>query len=131
LFPHRCPSREIRWVKPTYIAIHTVLSNPVYAGAYAYGKSRCERYVDETGRVRKRMRLLPQDQWAVLIPNHKGVGGGQIHTAQRGQVATNTGKPTRRKQLWLRLGRAARYRRMAFGTASNWPRIRDFQTGAD
>jgi hypothetical protein len=47
-----------------------VLSNPVYAGAYAYGKSRCERYVDETGRVRKRVRLLPQDQWAVLIPNH-------------------------------------------------------------
>jgi len=47
-----------------------VLSNPVYAGAYAYGKSRCERYVDETGRVRKRVRLLPQDTWAVLIPNH-------------------------------------------------------------
>jgi DNA invertase Pin-like site-specific DNA recombinase len=69
-FPHERPSGEILWVKPTYIAIHTVLSNPVYAGAYAYGKSRCERYVDETGRVRKRVRLLPQDQWAVLIPNH-------------------------------------------------------------
>jgi DNA invertase Pin-like site-specific DNA recombinase len=70
LFPHECQNGEIRWVKPTYVAIHTVLSNPVYAGAYAYGKSRCERYVDETGRVRKRVRLLPQDQWAVLIPNH-------------------------------------------------------------
>ena len=70
LFPHECPSGQILWVKPTYIAIHSVLSNPVYAGAYAYGKSRCERYVDETGRVRKRVRLLPQDQWAVLIPNH-------------------------------------------------------------
>ena len=70
LFPHQCPHGQILWVKPTYIAIHTVLSNPVYAGAYAYGKSRCERYVDETGRVRKRVRLLPQDQWAVLIPNH-------------------------------------------------------------
>jgi len=70
LFPHQCPNREILWVKPTYIAIHTALRNPVYAGAYAYGKSRCERYVDETGRVRKRVRLLPQDQWAVLIPEH-------------------------------------------------------------
>jgi hypothetical protein len=37
---------------------------------YAYGKSRCERYVDETGRVRKRVRLLPQEQWAVLIRDH-------------------------------------------------------------
>ena len=69
-FPHQCPSGQILWVKPTYIAVHTVLSNPVYAGAYAYGKSRCERYVDETGRVRKRVRLLPQEQWAVLIRDH-------------------------------------------------------------
>ena len=69
-FPHECPNGQILWVKPTYIAVHTVLSNPVYAGAYAYGKSRCERYVDETGRVRKRVRLLPQDQWAVLIRDH-------------------------------------------------------------
>jgi DNA invertase Pin-like site-specific DNA recombinase len=70
LFPHEKPSGQILWVKPTYIAIHAVLSNPVYAGAYAYGKSRCERYVDGTGRVRKRVRHLPRDQWAVLIPNH-------------------------------------------------------------
>ena len=70
LFPHERPNGQILWVKPTYIAIHTVLSNPVYAGAYAYGKSRCERYVDETGRVRKRVRLLPIDQWAVLIRDH-------------------------------------------------------------
>ena len=70
LFPHERQNGQILWIKPTYIAIHTVLSNPVYAGAYAYGKSRCERYVDETGRVRKRVRLLPMDQWAVLIPNH-------------------------------------------------------------
>jgi excisionase family DNA binding protein len=69
-FPHECPNGQILWVKPTYIAIHKVLSNPVYAGAYAYGKSRTERYVDETGRVRKRVRLLPQEQWAVLIRHH-------------------------------------------------------------
>ena len=28
---------EIRWVEASYTAIHQVLSNPVYAGAYAYG----------------------------------------------------------------------------------------------
>jgi DNA invertase Pin-like site-specific DNA recombinase/predicted DNA-binding transcriptional regulator AlpA len=60
----------IRWVVPTYTALHHVLTNPVYAGAYAYGKTRCERYVDEQGVVRKRMRHLPMDQWAVLIPDH-------------------------------------------------------------
>jgi len=36
-----------RWVAPTYTALHHVLTNPVYAGAYAYGKCRHERYVDD------------------------------------------------------------------------------------
>jgi NADPH-dependent ferric siderophore reductase len=31
---------EIRWVEPSYHAIHQVLTNPVYAGAYVYGKTR-------------------------------------------------------------------------------------------
>ncbi|PYV06977.1 MAG: recombinase family protein [Acidobacteria bacterium] len=64
------PQGQIRWVTPTYTAIHHILTNPVYAGAYTYGKTRCERYVDEHGTVKKRMRHLPLEQWAVLIPNH-------------------------------------------------------------
>lgn len=60
----------IRWVAPTYHAIHQVLSNPVYAGAYTYGKTRYERYVDVHGAVRKRMRHLPMEQWSVLIRDH-------------------------------------------------------------
>jgi len=61
---------EIRWVAPSYHAIHQVLTNPVYAGAYTYGKTRQERYVDETGRLRKRIRKLPQAEWTVLIKEH-------------------------------------------------------------
>ena len=38
---------EIRWTPPTYTAIHHILTNPVYAGAYCYGKTRNERYVDD------------------------------------------------------------------------------------
>ncbi len=60
----------IRWVAPTYHALHQILTNPVYAGAYTYGKTRCERYVDEQGIVRKRMRHLPIEQWSVLIRGH-------------------------------------------------------------
>jgi hypothetical protein len=47
-----------------------VLTNPVYAGAYAYGKTRYERYVDQDGQFRKRIRHLPRSQWAVLIVQH-------------------------------------------------------------
>jgi len=60
----------IRWVAPTYHALHQILTNPVYAGAYTYGKTRCERYVDAQGMVRKRMRHLPIEQWSVLIRDH-------------------------------------------------------------
>ena len=63
-------SAPIRWVAPTYTAIWNVLRNPVYAGAYAYGKTRREQIVDEHGNTRKRTRHLPRKQWAVLIPEH-------------------------------------------------------------
>jgi DNA invertase Pin-like site-specific DNA recombinase len=71
LFPLQSNSAaEIQWVTASYTAIHSVLTSPVYAGAYAYGKTRHERYVDPAGRVRKRVRHLPRSEWAVLIPDH-------------------------------------------------------------
>ena len=60
----------IRWVTPTYHALHQILTNPVYAGAYTYGKTKYERYIDGNGAVRKRIRHLPMDQWSVLIQDH-------------------------------------------------------------
>ena len=69
-FPHASPKGQIQWVTPAYEGILNVLKNPVYAGAYAYGKTRCESYVDESGALRKRTRNLPREQWAVLIPDH-------------------------------------------------------------
>jgi DNA invertase Pin-like site-specific DNA recombinase len=82
---------EIRWVPPTYATIHQVLTNPVYAGAYAYGKTRNERYVDETGRVRKRVRRLPRSQWAVLLPeHHEGFIDWETYEANQVRIAANT-----------------------------------------
>ena len=81
----------IRWVTPTYTALHHILTNPVYAGAYAYGKSRCERYVDERGVVKKRMRHLPIAQWAVLIPDHHpGFIDWATFQANQARLASNT-----------------------------------------
>ena len=80
----------IRWVAATYTAIHTVLTNPVYAGAYAYGKSRHERYVDEEGRLRKRTRLLPQAEWAVLLPDHhRGYIDWATYQANQARIDAN------------------------------------------
>ena len=69
-FPLRLNYGAIRWVPPSYHAIHQVLTNPAYAGAYTFGKSRQERHVDENGVVRKRVRQLPRAEWPVLITEH-------------------------------------------------------------
>jgi DNA invertase Pin-like site-specific DNA recombinase len=106
-FPHERPNGEILWIKPTYIAIHAVLSNPAYAGAYAYGKTRCERYVDETGRVRKRVRVLPQDQWAVLIPgHHPGFIDWTTFEMNQARLAKNAPPPPRQANGTVREGSA-------------------------
>jgi DNA invertase Pin-like site-specific DNA recombinase len=60
----------IRWVAPTYTAIHHMLTNPVYAGAYVYGRTRRERYVATDGTIQQRIRRLPRAEWGVLLPNH-------------------------------------------------------------
>jgi DNA invertase Pin-like site-specific DNA recombinase/transposase len=85
------PLGDIQWGAPSYHAIHGVLSSPVYAGAYVYGKTRHERYVDAHGRVRKRVRKLPQAQWAVLIrEHHDGYLDWATYEANQTRLAGNT-----------------------------------------
>ena len=82
---------DLHWVAPSYSKIHQVLSNPIYAGAYVYGKTRCERYVDRHGQVRKRMRHLPMSEWTVLIRNHhSGFVEWETFEANQRRLASNT-----------------------------------------
>ena len=85
------PQGQIRWVAPTYTALHHILTNPVYAGAYTYGKTRTERYLDAQGAVKKRMRHLPLEQWAVLLPNHhSGFIAWETFQANQARLDSNT-----------------------------------------
>ena len=82
---------EIKWVAASYHAVHSVLTNPVYAGVYAYGKTRQESFVDETGHVKKRVKRLPQSQWAVLIhDHHKGFIDWETYEMIQARIAKNT-----------------------------------------
>ena len=91
-FPmRRFQGAEVEWVTPTYHQVHSVLGNPVYAGAYVYGKTRRERYVDEHGQPRKRIRRLPQADWEVLIwEHHLGFIDKATFEANRERIARNT-----------------------------------------
>jgi DNA invertase Pin-like site-specific DNA recombinase len=82
---------EHEWTVPTYHQVHSVLDSPVYAGAYAFGKTRRERYVDEHGNTRQRMRRLPQAEWGVLIwEHHPGFIDKPTFEANRARIAGNT-----------------------------------------
>ncbi len=50
--PVRMSGEQVRWAPPSYGMIHRVLTSPVYAGAYVYGRTRQETEVDEAGTVR-------------------------------------------------------------------------------
>ena len=90
-FPSSNYSTEIQWVTPTYTGIHKVLTNPVYAGAYTYGKTHQERYVDQAGHVRKRVRHVPRSKWAVLIrDHHKGFIDWETYEMNQSRIAKNT-----------------------------------------
>lgn len=63
-------SREIVWQPARYHAVLSVLKNPVYAGAYAYGRSKTTvRLEDGQKRVSRRMQRRRED-WSVLITDH-------------------------------------------------------------
>jgi excisionase family DNA binding protein len=71
LLPRR-PTRTGRvvWQPATYPAVHDFLTNPAYAGAFVFGRTRTEKRLGPTGKVVARTVLLPREQWAVLIPDH-------------------------------------------------------------
>lgn len=71
LLPRRpAGSSRITWAPASYPAVHDFLSNPAYAGAFVFGRTRAWKRVDASGKVISGVRVLPREQWAVLIPDH-------------------------------------------------------------
>ena len=72
LLPRRkAGSRRVTWAEASYPAVHDFLTNPAYAGAFVFGRTRTEKRVDpSTGKVVTRDRVLPREEWEVLITGH-------------------------------------------------------------
>lgn len=61
---------EIEWRQPSRMMLQDILHNPIYAGAYAYGRRQVDPRRKKPGRPRTGSRVVSQDQWIVLIQNH-------------------------------------------------------------
>ncbi len=68
-FPVRPVGGELTWKRPKYAMLYRVLTNPVYGGAYAYGKTEHTPGY-ENGQPCRTIRRKPKDQWLALIPGH-------------------------------------------------------------
>jgi DNA invertase Pin-like site-specific DNA recombinase len=70
LLPRRSGSSwatEIRWARPAFSAVYTILKNPAYAGAYAYGKRRATHLPGAAHKVI--VHAVPLEEWPVLLQN--------------------------------------------------------------
>jgi DNA invertase Pin-like site-specific DNA recombinase len=64
------PRARLRWGRPDYAHLRRILTHPIYAGAYCYGRRQVEQYLDADQRPARRMKDQPQQRWHVLIRNH-------------------------------------------------------------
>ena len=96
LLPRR-PARtggRVHWQAATYPAVHDLLTNPVYAGAFVFGRTRTEKRIDPAGRVISRTVALPREQWEVLIPDHHaGFIGWDTYEANTAALRANWRPP--------------------------------------
>jgi DNA invertase Pin-like site-specific DNA recombinase len=61
---------ELRWTSPRYCWVKQVLRNPLYTGAYVYGRREHRRALVD-GKVRQQhVRPLPMDKWQVCLRDH-------------------------------------------------------------
>lgn len=70
---HNTDGRAIIWKLPAYNTVHNILTNPIYAGAYAFGRTTSKVSVED-GRKRVRRGLRrPVTEWDVLLKEqHEG-----------------------------------------------------------
>jgi DNA invertase Pin-like site-specific DNA recombinase len=125
---------RITWRAATFGAVHDVLTNPVYAGAYAYGRSAVERRLDEHGRLWKRQVRRPVEEWRIMIEDHHpGFISFATYQANRERLKSNWRGPKGGTsgavregrallQGLLRCGRCGRKMHVGYASEANVPR---------
>jgi DNA invertase Pin-like site-specific DNA recombinase len=92
--PVKQPGGGVTWRRPSYATIHRMIENPVYGGAYAYGKTARTSAYSAHGVGVKTSRKA-RDEWLALMPDtHEGYVSWEKAEAIRAMVSSNV--PTSR-----------------------------------
>lgn len=82
--------REIVWQPARYHAVLSVLQNPVYAGAYAYGRSKTMVRLEDGQKRVRRQRQRRREDWTVLIlDHHEGYIDWDAYQSNQMMIADN------------------------------------------
>jgi hypothetical protein len=83
-------AREMVWRPARYHAVHSVLKNPLYAGAYAYGRSKTIVRLEAGQKRVVRQRQRHREDWAVLIlDHHESYIDWDVYQANQTLIADN------------------------------------------
>ena len=62
--------RVLVWRLPVYNSVHHMLTNPVYAGAYAHGRTYTKTTIEDGKKRKVAGHRRPREDWPVLILDH-------------------------------------------------------------
>jgi len=82
-------AREKGWQPARYHAVLSILKNPVYAGAYAYGRAKTITRLEAGQKVQRRVKRRRED-WAVLIlDHHESYIDWDVYQSNQAMIAHN------------------------------------------
>jgi excisionase family DNA binding protein len=83
-------AREIIWQPARYHAVHSVLKNPIYAGAYTYGRSKTTIRLEAGQKRIFRQKKNRRQDWTVLImDHHEGYIDWDVYQSNQTLIAHN------------------------------------------
>lgn len=82
--------RETVWQPARYHAVLSVLKNPAYAGAYAYGRSNTTvRLEDGQKRISRQKQSRPEDWTVLIMDHHEGYIDWDVYQSNQTMIAHN------------------------------------------
>jgi DNA invertase Pin-like site-specific DNA recombinase len=81
---------KLLWGRLTHSRVLGILANPSYAGSYVFGRYQSSKEVGSSGEIRTRSRLMPQEAWRIVIPDHhEGYISANQFTVNRQRLSAN------------------------------------------
>jgi DNA invertase Pin-like site-specific DNA recombinase len=102
--PTRRLGQQVEWKRPIYTNIIGILKNPIYAGIYAYGKTKVHNVYGD-GQLKKKLKSVSMNDWPVVIEDHheghitkeiyyriqEMITGNSLHGSKNGKGAVRSG----------------------------------------